>query len=112
MLSKQDTQALKALAIIMVIISHFRKLYDLPDGIQSIFNPGGYLGVGLFLMLSGYGCSVSTSKNDLYTFFKRVQRVVVPLTSVTIISVGVMMAVGITPPQLAISCTSVSWIRA
>ena len=98
-LNRSQTHLIKGLAIIMVIASHFRKVYDLPETVQNLLNPCGYLGVGLFLMVSGYGCAVSCSENCFGTFVKRVSRLIVPLTSATVITVLIQIILKITPPS-------------
>ena len=83
-ISRDTTKVLKGIAIIMIVISHIRKIYDFDPGLEKIFNPCGYLGVSLFLMLSGYGCAISCSSNNFSTLAKRFRRVIIPLAICTI----------------------------
>lgn len=75
----------------MVLVSHFRKLSDFPTSIETIVNPCGYLGVALFLFLSGYGCSLSKSKNNLSTLGHRIGRILVPLSICTFVSAAFVL---------------------
>lgn len=85
-LSKQQSQMIKGVAIIMVILSHVHRICDMPQTVEKLLNPCGYLGVALFLFVSGYGCMRSTNSNDMTTLWKRIKRVALPLALATIIS--------------------------
>lgn len=72
--NRYQTEALRGIAIIMVIISH----YSLAMGIPFLGFLGG-VGVALFLFLSGYGLNESYKKNGLNKYFsKKVYRVMIP----------------------------------
>ena len=74
MISKEDTQLLKGLAIMMVIIQHIGQILHI-----SVLNPLGPIGVCLFLFISGYGLSFSYEKNGRSGYFvKRVLKVYIP----------------------------------
>lgn len=59
-ISKEGTQALKGIAILLVIFGHMGFL-DIP----------GAGGVHIFLILSGYGIYCSVNKNGLYQYWKK-----------------------------------------
>lgn len=84
MISKEDTQFLKGLAILMVIVEHLGQVLHI-----AALNPLGPIGVCLFLFISGYGLSYSYEKNGRNGYLKkRVLKVYVPyLVSVIIFSV-------------------------
>ena len=109
-ISRDTTQVLKGIAIIMIVISHIRYIYDFGEGLEKIFNPCGYLGVSLFLMLSGYGCAISSSRNTISTLIKRVRRVVIPLAICTLSCALVMIATH-TPPLLDRYDNASRWIK-
>lgn len=72
-LSKEYTQAIKGLAIFLVVICHIGNNYT------RLFTPLGGIGVSLFLILSAYGLEMSYKKNKLKNFwYKRLQTVFVP----------------------------------
>lgn len=77
-------------AMIMVILYH--SISSFPNKtIGMIFYPG-FIGVDIFLLLSGYGLSNSFSKNKLGTFYQhRVVRIV-PLFVLMILSVSIIDA--------------------
>lgn len=72
---KTTTNNLKAVAIILVILGHL-----------GLINYAGAWGVGIFLILSGYGLTQSYIKSGLDGFFKkRILSVVLPYSIVTFI---------------------------
>lgn len=78
---------LLGVAIIMVIIYHFFSWTINPFGRFNI----GYIGVDIFLFLSGWGLSYSYKKNDIKTFYIRRIKKIVPLyllTSIIIIAIS------------------------
>lgn len=84
MISKEDTQILKGLAISMVIVEHLGQVLHI-----SALNPLGPIGVCLFLFISGYGLSCSYKKNGRNKYFsKRVLKVYIPyLASIVLFSI-------------------------
>lgn len=74
MISKEDTQILKGLAILMVIVEYLGQVLHI-----AALNPLGPIGVCLFLFISGYGLSCSYEKNGKNRYFsKRVLKVYIP----------------------------------
>lgn len=61
-LSKSETITIKGFAILLVVFSHIMYIFSLPQKIEIILHPLGYLGVSLFLAVSGYGCMISFKK--------------------------------------------------
>lgn len=66
MISKEDTQLLKGLAILMVIVEHLGQVLHI-----AALNPLGPIGVCLFLFISGYGLSYSYEKNGRNGYLKK-----------------------------------------
>ena len=79
-LSILQTSQIKGLAIIAVIFNHL-SLHTLEKPGDLWFSRDvGYIGVAVFLMISGFGLSISLEKKGVENFFtKRVVRVLVPL---------------------------------
>jgi len=74
-LSKDWSNQLKGIAIVLVILSHLQ-----------LINHAGTWGVGLFLILSGFGLTQSYQKSGIDAFFqKRVSKVLIPYFIVTLI---------------------------
>ena len=74
MISKEETQLLKGLAIIMVLVEHLGQVLHI-----SALNPLGPVGVCIFLFVSGYGLACSYEKNGRNRYFsKRILKVYVP----------------------------------
>ncbi len=61
-LNKRNTDGLKALAIIIIIISHMARYMPISDLFKSLIGGGGSLGVGIFFFLSGYGNACSLKR--------------------------------------------------
>lgn len=75
MLSKTNTQALKGVAIIAIVVFHILWRFD----ISPLLNLWGAPFVTVFLVLSGYGLEESFRRNGLDGFWrKRLLRVVLP----------------------------------
>lgn len=73
-LDRTATTKMKAMAIIMVVISHVGTTL-----FGRLFNPFGGIGVSTFLILSGYGLMESYKQHGLDGFWrKRLSRVLVP----------------------------------
>lgn len=74
-ISHDDTSVLKGLAILMVVIGHVGQTIP---GLR-VFTPLGAIGVGVFLVCSGYGIEKSFNKNgrDKY-WYKRMVNVWLP----------------------------------
>ena len=90
-LRKKDSVMIKGLAIMAVITSHMSYIANIPTQIEKVLHPMGYLGVSLFLAVSGYGCAASMMKKSekWQTFFvKRCLKIIPLLALVTIVSVA------------------------
>ena len=75
MLSRTNTQALKGLAAIGIVVFHVLLGYN----ISPLFNMWGGFFVTMFLVLSGYGIEESFRKNGLDVYWqKRLEKVVLP----------------------------------
>ena len=90
-LNKENTEALKGLAILLIILHHITQALESP-GLMSPFIGFGYMGVAIFFFLSGYGLSMSGLAKRNYTdsfFRRRIFRVWLPYVLVNIVSLGV-----------------------
>lgn len=75
MLSRSNTQALKGVAIIAIVVFHILWRFD----ISPLLNLWGAPFVTVFLVLSGYGLEESFRRNGLESFWlKRLTKVVLP----------------------------------
>lgn len=77
-MSEQNTQAVKGIAIILVVAGHIMGIFfDVPSEITNYLGTGG---VSLFLILSGYGLYSSYCRNGLHRDFwdKKICKVFVP----------------------------------
>lgn len=86
-LDKKGTSFLKGVAICLVVFGHIMGRNGLP--VQFAFFAS--FGVSIFLLISGYGLTLSFMKNGLDGFFrKRVQSVLIPFAIITLLlySVG------------------------
>ncbi len=86
MIPRDTTQRIKGAAIVFVILSHLPRIISFPAYISSMLHPFGYLGVGLFLCLSGYGCAVSVARGGYNRRFiiRRIQTIVPALAVCTV----------------------------
>lgn len=88
LLSKSETITIKGFAILFVVFSHIMYIFSLPQKIEIILHPLGYLGVSLFLAVSGYGCMISFQKNqgNRFLFLKnRILNIVPILAIITLV---------------------------
>lgn len=77
-LSILQTNQMKGIAILIIIVSHVAQALSYP-GYLSLFHHLGFPSVAIFLILSGYGIFLSVEKKGLNNFFsKRVMRVYIP----------------------------------
>ena len=75
MLSRTNTQALKGVAILAIVVFHILWRFD----ISPLLNLWGAPFVTAFLVLSGYGLEESFRRNGLESFWlKRLSKVVLP----------------------------------
>jgi uncharacterized membrane protein len=84
----RDTHILKALAIILVIISHFFR-YANPDAKLSYLRSVGFFGAALFAFLSGYGVSVAYKNKGFskHWLLRKCTKVYFPFLFVTVLSI-------------------------
>ena len=76
-ISRNDTNILKGIAILLVMFCHFWALYG--GKFNRLATPLGGIGVSLFLMLSGYGLRISWRKHGIsYWWRKRIIAVLIP----------------------------------
>lgn len=78
-----DTSVLKGIAILMVVIGHIGQAIP---GLR-VFTPLGAIGVGIFLLCSGYGIEKSVAKNGPNKYwYKRLLNVWVPYVLVELLA--------------------------
>lgn len=94
LLNRNQTNEIKELAIILVIISHRAYIMNIPPQIELLIHPFGYLGVSLFLMASGYGCTMSSIEKDNYRigFWKRRLGEILPMLSTLTVTFVIISA--------------------
>ena len=63
--SLNETNMLKGFGILLVVISH------VGNNFTRLTTPLGGIGVAIFLILSGYGLTISCEKNQLKDFWKK-----------------------------------------
>lgn len=86
-LSTEQTTQMKGLFALLVVLVHFSQRMSNP-GIMESFQSPGYLAVGGFFFLSGYGVYSSYLKNQEHLFRKTVKRIIYiykPLVFITVI---------------------------
>lgn len=80
-MNKEDTNTLKAIAILFVLLGH-----------TNFLDSSGAWGVHIFLFLSGYGLERSYQKNGLIDFWKkRLCRVFIPYEAVILVALPIEM---------------------
>lgn len=95
-LGKKNTTAMRGIAIIMVILHHYSQYYSTPGYFHQILDQFGYLAVGLFFVLSGYGNKISfqkrqfNKKNSLLWLLKRIFHIYVTFWVILIIAYPLM----------------------
>lgn len=81
LISRDETNALKGIAILMVIVEHIGQAFNI-----GMMNPLGPIGVCLFLFLSGYGLSRSYQDKGRNKYFqKKIIKVYIPYVVAVII---------------------------
>ena len=95
---RRDVEGLRALAVLLVVLYHYR----LPD------IPGGFVGVDLFFVVSGYlitGLLVAeirkTSRVNLPAFYARRARRLLPASALTLVVTLLAGAIVLAPHELA-----------
>lgn len=91
LLKKSESQMIKGIAILSVIMSHMSYIMKLPTKMELLIHPLGYLGVSLFLGISGYGCAISIKdkrwESRLKFLVHRIKKIVPLLATVTFVSI-------------------------
>ena len=87
-MSITKSNVLKGIAVLMVIVSHFPKIFILPGILRNLLSPLGYHGVAIFLLLSGFGCYKSIQNKSIIDFInRRILNIVPELVIVTLVSI-------------------------
>lgn len=89
---------IKGIACLMILICHLEQLFEMLGGrtntLLQLFHPLGFLGVGLFLSVSGYGTAVSYRRKGVNWsgggyLRSRISKIVPPLFLTTVFFVGI-----------------------
>ncbi len=93
------TDELRGIAILGIVLHHL-SVHVLKDPwLLPLFQPFGTIGVALFLMLSGYGISVSWLEKGGRTFWaRRVPAILLPAAFCLLLWRSLAMVTGTTPP--------------
>ena len=92
-LSRPDTLILKGISILMVVLGHIGQA--IPG--MRLFTPLGAMGVGVFLICSGYGIERSYEKNGRVNYwYKRIINVLVPYVFIELIALPLHYHLGLT----------------
>lgn len=90
-LSHENTNALRGICIVLIVFHHVSQIMPFP-GFMRLFENLGYLGVSVFLFLSGYGLMMSHKKKaDTVKSFirKRLVKVYLPFVLANIVTLSV-----------------------
>lgn len=97
-LSQNTNNQLKGIFIIIVVLHHISQRMD-PLGLMVAFHPIGYLAVGAFFFISGFGLTKSLKKNNKYLegfLYKKIARIYLPFIIVNILTIITLYVYGIT----------------
>lgn len=86
-MNTDHTSQLKGIAILMVLFSHIGYFLDAGDKFLYPLSVAGGVGVNIFLLLSGYGLTISELKyhhNPVKFYLKRLKRIFLPMWIVLI----------------------------
>ncbi len=97
-LSKNTNNQLKGIFIIIVVLSHISTHMD-SSSLLAVFPPTGYLAVGGFFFISGFGLTKSLKRNNAYLngfFYKKIVRIYLPFVIINIFTMIVLYLNGTT----------------
>ena len=79
-LSSLQTNQLKGFAILLILFNHLCYYTEPLPSLYGIWSEAGMVGVAIFLILSGYGLSISMQNKGIQGFFlKTVFRILIPI---------------------------------
>lgn len=109
-LDKFFTDELRGIAILGIVLHHL-SVHALKDPWQlPLFQPFGTIGVALFLMLSGYGLSVSWLEKGGRAFWsRRVPAILLPAAFCLVLWLGLEAATGSLPPLQRFAVSFAGW---
>ena len=87
MINKEQSNLYKGIALIFVIVSHLPRIF--PGVNLSVLHPLGFLGVSIFLFLSGYGLQRSYCKNRLALFWRK--RIIKIVPTAAVVTIGIVI---------------------
>ena len=94
-LAKNDTDIIKGLSVLAIVVHHV--VVEMPNqGFMRPFILAGYLGVGVFLFMSGYGLMISLLKKENYLkgfVTKRISKIYLPffITNIFFIMMSILL---------------------
>lgn len=97
-LSQNTNNQLKGIFVIIVILHHIAQHMD-PYGLLLILHYVGYLAVGAFFFISGFGLTKSIQRNDAYLngfIYKKMARIYLPFIVINLLTVIVLYVNGTT----------------
>ena len=79
-LSLIQTNQMRGLGITLIILNHICYYTDPPPFLYRIWSEAGMIGVAIFLIISGYGISISLERKGIKNFFtNRISKILIPL---------------------------------
>ena len=86
LLSRSFTDAIRGIAILIIILFHLSRHTVSNPAELLLYSDLGYVGVAIFLFLSGYGLAESARKRGLQSFFEeRLSRVYIPFVFLNVV---------------------------
>ena len=83
-LSLIQTNQMRGLGITLIILNHICYYTDPPPFLYRIWSEAGMIGVAIFLIISGYGISISLERKGIKNFFtNRISKILIPLVVAT-----------------------------
>lgn len=83
-ISLSESNAMKGLAILMIMIHHFEQSSLVVDCL-SVFRAFGPVGCGIFFFVSGYGLTVSCSPKNQAYWIRRILKIWIPFILANIV---------------------------
>jgi len=97
-LSKNTSTQLQGIFILIVVLHHISQRME-PSGFLAIFHYVGYLSVGAFFFISGFGLTKSLQKNSKYLdgfLYQKIARIYLPFIIVNILTLMALYIIGTT----------------
>ncbi|WP_228854319.1 acyltransferase family protein [Desulfomarina profundi] len=95
-LSREVNKQLQGVFIIVVVLHHLSQRIVEP-GLMILFRPVGYLAVGAFFFISGFGLMKSLKRNHKYLekfMYKKISKIYIPFAITNIFTIVLLMLYG------------------